>query len=161
MKKKLFLIVSLFILSVFLLNSCSAFVKEKPKTFSDAGMKIELTNKFSKVSFEPYTVCYNSGKVAVFALKEEFTLFSGINYSLEEYAEVVLKNNSLSSEVKEVDGLVTFTFKKDVEKTNFSYFASVYKTTDAYWLIQFACESSDYETYKDEIIKYAKSVTFD
>ena len=132
--KKRFIWLTFFIVILILLQGCSLFVKEEAKSFSKSGMTIELTNKFSEVTNEPYTVCYNSKKIAVFALKEEFTLFSGIEYNLKEYAEVVINNNSLTSEVKEENGLISFEFSKTVNEQNINYIATVYKTSDSYWL---------------------------
>ena len=47
------------------------------KKFSSNGMTITLTDEFVKTNIEQYTVAYDSKNVAVFALREEFTLADG------------------------------------------------------------------------------------
>ncbi len=136
----------------------------KEKTFSSNGMTITLTNEFRKVDFENFTVAYDSKNVAVFVLKEAFSLADGSgNYTLEQYADFVIQANNLSSaEVKTVRGLTHFEYEFTNLETNdtYQYFSYVYKTNDAFWLIQFATLSEDAETYAQQISAWAKSVEF-
>lgn len=131
----------------------------KKKNFSKAGLTITLTNKFHEKEMVSYTAVYNSESIAVFALKEEKSLLEGGELTLEEYADLVISNNQLDATVKETEGLTSFTFEKHVNGKDCTYFAAVYKGNDAYWLLQFSCESTKYEGLKSTVIKYAKSVT--
>lgn len=146
------------------LTSCSSFTT-KAKTFSSNGMTITLTNAFKEISVENYTVAYDSKNVAVFALKEAFTLAEGFeNNTLEQYAELVLNANNLSSaEVKTADGLTGFEYDFTNPETNdtYKYFSYVYKTEDAFWMVQFATLNENAEKYASEIKEWAKSVKFD
>ena len=57
-----------------------------------------LTDEFVKTDIENYTIAYDSKNVAVFALKEAFALADGFqDYTLEQYGDLVLQNNNLSS----------------------------------------------------------------
>ena len=150
------------ILSAVLIFSTSCgvldFLKED-KTFTKSGMSITLTESFYEKENAAYTAYYESPMILVFAIKEELSYFEGMNLTLNEYAQLVIYNNNLSCEVIEDNDLTYFIFEKSVNGKNYLYFASVYKSDDAYWLIQFACESANYEELKEAIIKYAQSVT--
>lgn len=67
----------------------------EPKDFSSNGMSITLTDDFIATDIENYTVAYDSAEIAVFALKEEFSLVKGSeNYTVSQYLESVKQNAS-------------------------------------------------------------------
>ncbi len=138
--------------------------KSEEKTFSSSGMNITLTEEFIEADIENYTIAYDSKDVAVFALKEAFTLVDGFeNYTLEQYGNLVINANGLdSAELKTVDGLTGFEYEFTNPETNdtYRYFAYVYKANDAFWLVQFATLNQNVETYNQQIIDWAKSVEF-
>ena len=153
-----------FMLAIVLVFStgCGVFdFLKSDKTFSKSGMSITLTESFYEKENVAYTAYYESPLILVFAIKEDLSYFEGMNLTLSDYAQLVIYNNSLSCDVIEDNDLTYFIFEKEVNGKNYLYFAPVYKSSDAYWLIQFACESANYEELKDTIIKYAQSVTFD
>ena len=84
-----------------------------PKDFSSNGMTITLTDEFVKTDVENYTVAYDSKNVAVFALKEAFALADGFqDYTLEQYGNLVLQNNNLSSsKIEDKEGLIGFEYE--------------------------------------------------
>jgi len=138
----------------------------KPKEFSKDGMTITLTNSFWEKAMDGYTICYDSRKDAVFVLKEAFSLFDGAeNLTLDQYAEMVRKNNESRSpsEIKKEEGLtiMEYTFLNESNGTKYAYMTTMFKTSDAFWLIQFTCAESDYETHRASFIEWAKSVKFD
>lgn len=136
----------------------------KEKTFSYDEMAITLTDEFKEAEIERFTVGYESKKVAVFALKEEFALAEGFgDYTLEQYANLVIQANSVgSAEVKTGDGLIHFEYDYTSPETKevFRYFAYVYKADDAFWLIQFATLDENVDKYAEQITEWAKSVEF-
>lgn len=140
------------------------FKAPKAKTFSSNGMSITLTDEFRKTNIENYTVAYDSKNIAVFALKEEFTLAEGFgNNTLRQYAELVLKNNNLTSAaIKNYDGLVGFEYDFTNPQTHdtYRYFTYVYKSDDAFWMVQFATLSKNSEKYSSKITEWAQSVKF-
>jgi len=135
------------------------------ETFSDNGMSITLTNEFEQIEVENYTNCYESADVAIFALKESFSLADGFeNYTLKQYGELVLQSNNMpSSKLKTKDGLTCFEFEYEHSDTNdtYNYFSFVYKSDDAFWLVQFATLEEDVDNYESKIIEWAKSVSFE
>ena len=58
----------------------------KEKTFSSDEMTLTLTNEFKKAEADGYIDVYDSKKIAVFSLKEEFAFFDGLeNYTQKQY----------------------------------------------------------------------------
>ena len=150
-----------------LFAGCSFFAAKNgdAKEFSSDGLTLTLTDKFSKAEIEGYTVCYDSLDVAVYALKESFEVFENAgldNVTLDDYKGYVLDANSKYSPKGDnsFDGLTVLRYESyiEAEKTNFTYFVSLYKGTDAFWIVQFACKSSEYADYEQYFVKWAKSV---
>ena len=127
-------------------------------------MNITLSEEFKETTVKNYTVAYDSKKVAVLALKEPFTLIDGFeNNTLDQYADLVIQANGLSSSQKKTDnGLIWFEYDFDnpENKNTYRYFTYVYKTNDAFWMVQFATLKSNSEKLSQEIAEWAKSVTF-
>lgn len=138
--------------------------KVKPKVFSDNGMSITLTNEFRSTKMESYTNCYGSAKVAVFALKESASLFDDFeHYTLEQYGNLVLKNNGRDSlKLKHSNGLTFFEydFANPDTKDTYHYFSFIYKAEDAFWLVQFATRKDHVDEYSEKIIGWASTVEF-
>lgn len=134
------------------------------KTFSSDGVNITLTEAFQETDVEGFTVTYGSRDVAVFIIKEPFTLLDSFeDYSLEQYADLVIQSNNLdTSQEKTNDGLITFEFNSVNPSTNenYHYFAYVFKSDDAFWLIQFSTLSENVDTYSEQIHEWAKSINF-
>lgn len=136
-----------------------------PKDFSSNGMTITLTDEFVKTDVENYTVAYDSKNVAVFALKEAFTLAEGFqDYTLEQYGNLVLQNNNLSSsKLQNLEGLTEFEyeFTNPDTKDTYKYFSFVYKSNDAFWLVQFATLTENVDECSSKIIEWAKTISFE
>ena len=135
------------------------------KDFSSNGMTITLTDEFTKADVEQYTVAYDSEDVAVFALKEEFTMADDLqNYTLEQYGDLIIQNNNLSSsKIENIDGLTTFEYEFTNPDTNdtYKFFSFVYKTNDAFWLVQFATRTENVDEYSSKIVEWAKTISFE
>ena len=139
--------------------------KVETKMFSSNGMRITLTNKFVETSIQNYTVCFDSKDVAIFALKEDFNLFDNAeNYTLEDYGELVLKNNGFSSDIglESYNGLTYFEyiFTNPSTSDEYHYFTVLYKADDAFWMVQFATMEKNFEQYQQSFVDWAKSVEF-
>ena len=136
----------------------------KEKRFSCEDMRITLTNEFQETSAENYLTAYGSKDVAVFVIKEDFSLAEELkNYSLLDYADLVIETNQLpSSEAEVKDGQITFTHKSYNSKTNqtYHYHCYVYKSSNAFWLIQFAVSEENIDKYQTQIAEWASSVGF-
>ena len=138
--------------------------KVEEKTFSYDTMQITLTNEFKEASVDGYTVAFDSEKIAILMLKEPFALAPGFgDQTLEEYGDLVLKNNGLSgNELKAGEGFVSFQydFTNPNNKTTFRYYTYLYKAGDAFWLVQFATAVENAQKYEQQISQWAKTIEF-
>ena len=146
------------LLLVFTLYGCQS----KEKTFSKEGMSIVLDESFQEQPLETQTAYYESKDKIVTILKEEFSVFTPYgmdaeDVSLQDYAQMVVDNNGLTAKVEEKDGLVQFVYEKSVDGSDITYLATVHKGIDAFWLVQFACESKNYSKFYSIFVGYAKS----
>ena len=133
------------------------------KTFTAEQMSITLTEDFQKSEIEGFTVSYTSEKVAVFALKNPFSLIEDFEaYTPQQYADAALQANGLTAaETKTADGLTYFEYERPIDDDNglYHFFAYVYKADDAFWLIQFATPAKGANELAPQITEWAKSVT--
>lgn len=132
------------------------------KKFSKAGATITLTNRFIEKEIVSQTAYFESTEMVVTLLKEEFTLFAGLkSWTLEKYAETTIAGNGLKAEtVKTEKPYVYFEYEKTVSGNDYKYLATCHKADDAFWLIQFGCFSKNYDKLREDMFKYADSVTF-
>ncbi|MCH5320787.1 MAG: hypothetical protein J1E36_03430 [Eubacterium sp.] len=169
-KKGIIVLIAAFIIGFIIsfavvLSSFSGAAKIAPKDFSSNGMTITLTNQFAETSMTGYTVCYDSKDVAVFALKEDFSLMDGFdNYTLEQYGELVLSNNPSASncELKNDHGLTYFEYQFTNSQNNESYyyFTTLHKASDAFWIVQFVTSEGDLQQYQETFVEWAQTIEF-
>ena len=155
---KLITVLCLFLALLTVFTACEASKSEK--TFSGSGFSITLDNSFYEKELVSLTAYYESTKMIVTVLKEEFSLFEGyvVVNSLAEYAELVISANGLENiTASEKDGVTYFEYEKTVSGKDYKYYATVHKGSDAFWLVQFACETKNYEDLKADMETYAKS----
>ena len=159
--KKLIAVITLVCLVMTFAAGCDKIeeiLEPAEKSFTKSGMSITLTEEFNEKEHVSYTAVYESTEVAVYTLKEEKSLFGGVNYTLEQYTDLVIQANGLDIDAKEKDGLTYFEYEKEVNGKNFHYVAFTFEAEDAYWLVQFACTQDQTSEHEADIFKYAKSV---
>lgn len=137
---------------------------DDPKVFTVENLSITLTEQFRKTSVEGFTGAWQTGDVMALALQEKFTLAPGIeDYSLQQYAQLVLQaNGQPEGSLKQEGGLIWFEYdwtNTEVKET-YHYFVYLYKSRDAFWLVQFATVAEDAAEYAGQIAQWAESVTF-
>lgn len=136
------------------------------KKFTVEELTVTLTDEFMKMSVfaEGYTAAFGAPDATLLILKETFEdLGIDNSYSSEDYAWAVHDGYSTDTitDVYTEDGLVYFEFSATAEEGNvYKYFAVCYKSTDAFWLLQFATDEPFYDTYRPYFVSWAKSVTF-
>lgn len=165
-KKKLFFpvftISVLFIALVIFILSSVFFNKEfnNEKVFTADDMSITLTNDFYEKSQVNYKTTYISEEIVIYVIKEDFSFFEDPNISLEEYADIIIYNNEIDSEVKQRDGLTCFTSIWPGQGNPLKNLGVVYRGDNAFWFFQFVCFEDEYDLYEDTIIDFAKSISF-
>jgi hypothetical protein len=160
MKKRLYFLIT--ILFCIALTGC---LGEKTKTYTSHGASIELPTSFYEKDLASATAYFESNKAIISFVKEEFTILESVGItkdtSLDTYAEAVLSNNKLTSEIKKQKEYQYFTYEKSASGKNFFYTSAVFKTDDAFWLINFACDIKDKDAYQTEFLKWADTMKFE
>jgi len=144
-------------------TSCNGTSKEKD--FSKAGATITLNENFTEKKVETATAYFESNNAVVTFFKEDFTLFEdrGVpaDFTLKEYAELILTANLIEAEIESGGDLTSFVYEKqDSSEIEYTHYATVFESEDAYWLVQFVCEKKDFEKLKPQFEHWAKSVRF-
>ncbi len=159
-------LISTLLFSIF--SGCSftrMFSGPQEKQFSKSGLTITLTDEFSENDSSTMTALYSSQEYVVAVLKEEFTLLeqAGIatDISETEYAQIVLTNNSIEGSPTTEDGLVTISYEMEANGKNMSYWGVAKKGSDAFWLVQFVCESDIFEESKPQFVEWAQTITIE
>lgn len=144
------------------LVSSGIFFPAAPKTFVTPEMTITLTDDFTEGEYEPFVHMFSSRNLSVMTLKETFESAPGIeSYSKKEYAQLFAQANNLDSVPTVREGTVSFTYSQtDDAGTKHCYAAYVYKTKDAFWVVQFGTTAADFEAQQENIDTYAKSISF-
>lgn len=158
--KKNIAIALLLCLVLTLFTGCgkSALVGQ-PATFEKEGLTVTLTDTFQEQTNTGATAYFFSNDVLVVGLKEEFSNFSNWeNTTVEDYAALVLQANEMRADIQNDNGLIYFIYNKTISNRDYTYFATVHKGTEAFWLVQFACLSKDYDTLENAIRQYAASI---
>jgi hypothetical protein len=161
--KKISLLLAVLMLTL-ALASCGLIGGEK--TFTVDGLSITVKGMFSEQNQlnSEYDLILISPQAGVMILKETFAEFEeaklDTDMSAKEYAEIVMKGNSLTGAPTEEDGLTYFTYTAKSDGTEFTYVGYCFRSTDAYWLVQIYCATSDFASMKADFNTWAKSVTF-
>ena len=159
---KLFSKAALAVVLVFtlMLSGCSLFEPDE-KSFSKAGMTVTLTEAFVEQDVVNYTATYVSTKIMVYALKEEFSLLGSETDTLDKYIDLIKEINDFDDKVETDEGLKYITVETEGNGDKYTYLVAFYEAEDAFWMIQFGTKSSNFDKYKDDMLKYAKSVKLD
>lgn len=136
------------------------------KQFKCEEMQITLTDEFMKVPVDSFDACYANEDMAVFILREDFSIMEGLdNYSLQEYGEASLDANDIKdiSEVKKNNGIMYYDYEwyNAEEGTTYYYYTTIFKSEDAFWTIQFAVTAEEVDEYMPQIIEFSETITFD
>lgn len=137
----------------------------EPKEFSSNGLTITLTTAFREENYISQAAAYSSKDVLVLAAKESFSSAEGIDdLTLHEYSELVLEGNNIPlDDLDDYNGIPCFEYDAKEENLNqiVHYKAFMYKTEDAFWMIQFGVLQREQNKYIEKINEWAGSVHFD
>lgn len=137
----------------------------KTKVFTADEMNITLPKDFSVIeNVEGFTACYGIDDMAIYINKEAFEENSDLRLlSIENYRLNLLHTKDMSyNDLKETDGIVYFTYDylNEATGTTFTYYTFTYETSEAFWIVQFAVEKSKVTEYENNIIDWAKTISF-
>ncbi|MBQ2945103.1 MAG: hypothetical protein IJD95_00880 [Clostridia bacterium] len=132
---------------------------EPDKTFTNDGVSITLTTKFIEQSYDGFNFVYGTEDVVILGSKESFADYPELaDYTNEEYGLSVLNANEFDPTVMLKPFGESYSFSYQAE--GYYYFCVIYKSSDAFWLVQYATDVELAGDYADDFEKWANSVTF-
>ncbi len=163
--KKCLLILALLLCSVLLLSGCfpdimvlpdSASIGE-PKNFEKDGIRLTLTDRFTETPSElGFYAYYTANFSGVVVLKESFSLEEGLaELSLEDYTRNVIKNNGHTNLKPQCRDDLWFYVRDAGNTRSYSY---SFKGSDAFWIVQFICMTSDASLLEDQFFMWANCI---
>lgn len=136
------------------------------QTFTTDGFTITLPKDFKETTISGYTVAYTTMDTMVIGLKETKSSLEPLNLtSVDEYLDVLRTNNASRAQemfdTTEEDGVRFFeyTFFNTSYNLEYKYFTTAVESDDAYWMVQFATTSTNYDANKSNFIEWAKSIS--
>lgn len=143
------------------------YIENSPRDFSAEGMTITLTRAFQENTELDFAAVYVSDNAVVFARKEEFSLL-GEGFEelpLEEYGELLLQANPQAGDAQlQQDGGISWFEYNSINpetKTNANYYTCMYKSDDAFWMLQFVAEQENAQRLRPDFQEWAASVRFE
>lgn len=130
---------------------------------SESGLSLYMSDGFTEKKIEG-AFCYYEGKNSILSCNvETFDILENVNVdtsiSEQEYARLIVKNNGFECDVKTDEyGNICFTYEKNIEGNDFTYFAYVKKTDKAFWTCNFACLTSQKSFYENDFSLWASSI---
>ena len=147
-----------------LLAACSGTPAPADKVFAVEDLRITLTDAFTEVYREGYAMCYAADRANVVTLKEEFSLAEGLEeMTTEEYARELIVGTGRDPDATPVlrDGeRIHYDYKETVGDETYFYMTYLYKTDEAFWVVQFAAALQDEEEYRPLFARWASGVSF-
>lgn len=135
------------------------------KTFEGEGYKITLTSKYTEVPEQNYVTTYHGSEIKVFVSRETFEEIAlypervdPANETRRDFIAADFLTNGVSSEIFEDGDLMYYEYQRVYNGKTLFYRAYVFKTTTAFWRIQFGCENNNKENLISQIEEFAKSI---
>lgn len=136
----------------------------EPKTFTHRDMSITLTDEFRKTKVDMWDVAYKTTDVVVGAKRQGFYANPGLKYySAIQYADAVMRKSGIDSTIQIRPGELTyfvFSEQSKDEGITYRFYCYVYKTTDAFWIVEFCVPEEQVSRYEKTIAEWARSVDF-
>ncbi len=146
-------------------NNIKAFFAPQPEDFTHEEMTITLTSDFWEMPEGSFDVSFISMDTDVFCLRESFRDTPKLqDLSIQKYAELLAETNDnlANTGLKSQDGLHYFeytVFNEELEQ-DYHYVICLYKSSQAFWAIQFATPDYLSEDVRQDVLTWAKSVRF-
>lgn len=134
------------------------------ETFTFEDMSVTLTDDFVKADYEGIQAAFESEDVFILITKEEFALLEGMkDLSVEDYHDLLIKGANLEAAFETTkSGLNYFNYAaENPEVGEITYTAFLFKTDDAFWMIQFGCLTEDLPEYEEKIFDWAETIKFE
>jgi len=163
-KKKIFLASA--IAAIIVISSMSGIncLGTNSKVFSANGLSITLPKSFAEKEDSNYSAIYQSQNTVVSVAREDDPSLAQAgaltNVSIIGFTEKLISMFQVDTMPTIGYGLIFFTYDKTISEKSFTYFATVFTGNNAYWLVQFSCETKDYDKLEQKFIGWAQTVSF-
>ena len=149
------------ILVVALLAACGDSTKDF--TFGELTITApaRMTDASDKADFQDYTFTLDSRNIAIFGLQESYEEYPVLlDYSLEEYAELVLTANERDALVKRRSSgnYHYFDYIAETGAGTYRYLVGCFETDEGFWTVQVCAKVTDFEL--ETFLGYLDSVRF-
>jgi len=133
------------------------------KEFEVDEMRLYLPSGFTEQQAQGYTKAFADATNLVLVLKEEKSAFGGYANSMEDYVQLVVKANEARgiTEAQYENGRPVFEYEYNSDTSSYKYYTSLYESEDAYWIVQFATETKNYDKLRASFVNMADIVTFE
>lgn len=158
--KKTLLIIMILAIAMSL-TACGSAVQ----TVKSGEMEIKISKEYKASSLANATWYYTSPDSIAMGIRssKEDIEKSGLEVnSLQDYVEAYIKANDIpkDTEVVSTESYEYFEYKRKVSGIMYSYITCAYDSSDAYWLVSFACYKEMYNDYRTDFLEAADSVKF-
>lgn len=161
MKKNRFKLLITLLCCTFVLSGC---FEGKSKTYSKSGINIELPDNFFEKELVSSTYYLESTQSIVSFLKEDFSIIYKYAPDLNSYSNLVLTANKLNAKIQEFFEeeirFNHFDYEKEMSGKNYYYKVVMIEGINAYWLLNFACETKNKEEFSKKFLDWTKTITF-
>ncbi len=138
------------------------FAEPTYKTFSVDGIVLKLPDSFQKAVVDGRTGFYDKNS-AVLLAGDVFTAHPSLpGMSLDEYGNAIISGWNVDAEIKIIDGLYCFEYEtvEADSTTKYNYFVVLYKSNQAFWIVEFATEFWRASALRPKFISWAKMIEF-
>lgn len=161
MKNRVFLGLIALVISFFLAG-CEINVPDQEYNLDK--FKITLEEGLKEQETESYPIYLQGLDMEFFALDESFDSLNVLGItsdsSNEDYLNVVITANNLDTEVKEKDGVSYIIYEKELNGRKYFYLATSHKSSDSFYLTQYATLSKNKEKYESKFLTWDKTLKF-
>lgn len=146
-------------------TACAGSSSAADQTMTEGNLTITLTDAFQKqANAQGFNWLYMSDKVIVMGVSEGQDLLSqaGIDVNtVEEYGKACVDAHEGVSnvEVQSAGNYAYAEYEQKVEGVDYSYYCAFYKGASDFWAVTFSTFKDDYAKQRDNIVKWADSVT--
>lgn len=100
---------------------------------------------------------YGFSEIMVTGIREAYDLFEEVP-TLEAYANKLITDNELNTQIEVIDGLTTFTYRQLDNGESYTYITAVFAGTDAFWMVHAGCTTLNFEVAKEKLMDILKTI---
>lgn len=133
-----------------------------PKNFTVSDLTITLNTNFTEAKAPDFDIYIKSDAVVFTAVSETMQDLETAGYeiaTLNDYClEILELNNTPSSSLQKRNNYYYFTNTKTSSGAKYTYVHCMFEGPTSYWVCEFVCKTKHFDTYEDDILKWADSI---